>query len=899
MLYLSSPALLLTGLLVSFNFSTALSQTPAAPTTQPPATALQDKRSQVDQLLKECGDLIRKGRFAELTTRGNEAFALSQALGDNDRMAQSIGYVGSADFYLGRLQEALDHHQQAATLALAAGNKRFYGASLQNLGATLSAMGRYEEALFYLNKTLEIGKELNAGIGVWFPMRNIGDLYIHLGDFDKAETILLAALSLARQFKNRLLEEATLTTLISVPAGRKQYQAALEYAHQAAAIDVELKHPGARYELLTDTGVIYQEIGDYQKAIELYQQAMELARSSGTTLAEAVITSNIGYCQNAMGHPSEALATQLKAREVIDKMGEYAYPVEESLIDWRIGLVKEAMGQDEEALKVFNDSLNKIERVRVGAVRSESSRASIGASSWRLFFDTIEILLKLNRPSDAFAVAERYRARAFLDLLAEQRIDLRQELTVAQRKQEDTLSEHLSAIQKELLKEGVTPERRLQLGNDLTAAESDLEAFQLELRHENPRYASVQHADLLSTERVQKELLSPDSVLIEFMLGDKRSYAWIISPKSVNVAVLPPRKDIEDQVVEYRQLLTSKVSELTVKRDLTNYQSASRKLYQSVIAPFEKWMSGSRKLLIAPDGVLAYLPFETLSMVDKAAARNREPEAQRTVPLVERFEISYIPSASALAAINNRKQQPAAPRKAFVAFGDPAYNSDNLNTKAAGAAGEKSEQRSQTFSTKTLYTEGGFEFTQLPSTRYEVVAIGNLFPRDQSKLYLGLDASEEAVKAAQLDQYRYLHFATHALIDDRLPGRSGVVLSLSDNSKEDGILQMGEIMRLKLHADLVTLSACSTGLGKVFEGEGVVGLTRAFLYAGADSVVVSLWNVNDNATAELMKSFYTNLNRGLSKEGSLRQAKLKMLHGRQLEWTHPYFWAPFVVEGKP
>jgi tetratricopeptide (TPR) repeat protein len=359
------------------------------------------------------------------------------------------------------------------------------------MGATLSSLGRYEEALFYLTKTLEIGKELNAGIGLWFPLRNIGDLYIHLSELDKAEAVLLQALSLARQFKNRLLEEATLTTLISVPAGRKQYQAALDYAHQAAVIDAEVKHPGARYELLTDTGFVYQEIGDYQKAIELYQQAMEIARSSGTALAEAVITSNIGACQKALGQPEEALATQVKAREIIDKMGESAYPVEEAMIDWRIALVQEALGQDKEALKVFYDSMNQIDRARAGAVRTESAKAAIGASNWRLFFDAIELLLKLNRTSDAFAVAERYRARAFLNLLAEERVDLRRELTAAQRKQEETLSDNLSAIQKELFKQGVTPERRLQLGSDRTAAENDLDAFHLELRHENPRYAGI------------------------------------------------------------------------------------------------------------------------------------------------------------------------------------------------------------------------------------------------------------------------------------------------------------------------------------------------------------------------------------------------------------------------
>jgi CHAT domain-containing protein len=178
------------------------------------------------------------------------------------------------------------------------------------------------------------------------------------------------------------------------------------------------------------------------------------------------------------------------------------------------------------------------------------------------------------------------------------------------------------------------------------------------------------------------------------------------------------------------------------------------------------------------------------------------------------------------------------------------------------------------------------------------VAISKLFPISQRQVYLGDDAREETVKAEKLDEFRYIHFASHGFIDEAKPGRSGILLSRGPQSSEDGVLQMGEIMRLKMNADLVTLSACSTGLGKLVSGEGILGLTRAFFYSGARNVTVSLWNVNDSATAALMKTFYANLNRGLPKSAALRQAKLTLLRGKNVTWSQPYFWAAFVLVGE-
>jgi CHAT domain-containing protein len=228
----------------------------------------------------------------------------------------------------------------------------------------------------------------------------------------------------------------------------------------------------------------------------------------------------------------------------------------------------------------------------------------------------------------------------------------------------------------------------------------------------------------------------------------------------------------------------------------------------------------------------------------------------------------------------------------LIAFGDPVYDREGAD------AGERSAARTTKSEVLRLYAERGFEFNRLPYTREEVTGIGALFPAAKRQVYLGAAAGEQAVKAENLGQYRYVHFAAHGYIDEEKPTRSGIVLSLYNDAREDGVLQMSEVMGLRLNADLVTLSACRTGLGKLVKGEGIIGLTRSFFHAGARSVVVSLWNVNDLATSELMKAFYQNLNRGLAKDEALRQAKLTLMKGGQRAWRHPYYWASFVLVGE-
>jgi CHAT domain-containing protein len=314
---------------------------------------------------------------------------------------------------------------------------------------------------------------------------------------------------------------------------------------------------------------------------------------------------------------------------------------------------------------------------------------------------------------------------------------------------------------------------------------------------------------------------------------------------------------------------------LTARNGNAKIKRLSAQLYQKLFAPLEIHLAGARRLVVVPDGSLSYLPFETLARDTPASDY-----------LIERFAISYAPSATALGVIQEAKESASSERSGIVAYGDPIYAKTKYDSVASG---EKSETNSQ--------GARRFDLTQLPYTRSEVNAIASLFSPRERRTFFGTDAQEEKVKSEDLSRSRYVHFAAHGVIDEEFPMRSGIILSTTPNSKEDGVLQMNEVMRLKLNADVVTLSACGTGLGKLLNGEGMIGLTRAFQYAGANNVVVSLWNVNDVATAELMRAFYQNLKRGLSKDEALRQAKLELLRGKQPTWRHPYYWAPFVLVG--
>jgi len=390
---------------------------------------------------------------------------------------------------------------------------------------------------------------------------------------------------------------------------------------------------------------------------------------------------------------------------------------------------------------------------------------------------------------------------------------------------------------------------------------NELDAFYLEIRRSNPAYAQLRRPELATAGRIQKELAGDGSAVLEYMLGDAHSYAWAVTRDAVRVAILPARKEIEALAKAYCDGMAEEVTALTAQAHAREQRDRARKLYLMLLQPLADTIHDMGRLSIVPDGVLAYLPFESL-------VTPGQPEHY----LLERHVIAYSQSASASLALRTRPTVVPGAGKTLLAFGDPDY----------GKPGQGSER-------------GGATWTAIPHTRDEVLSIASLYPPGERVLRLGAAASESAVKSDNLRQYRYLHFAVHGFADEADPSRSGLVLAQGKDGDQDGILRMDEIAQLRLKAELVTMSACRTAVGRLLEGEGLVALSRTFFYAGARNVIASLWDVNDISTAEIMKDLYVQMKAGLSPAEALRNAKLSLLRGREQLWRDPHFWSAFVA----
>ena len=363
--------------------------------------------------------------------------------------------------------------------------------------------------------------------------------------------------------------------------------------------------------------------------------------------------------------------------------------------------------------------------------------------------------------------------------------------------------------------------------------------------------------------------------MLEYVLGEQRSSVWAISESSLRMVTLPKRKDIEKEVALFRAIAAHPPAS---GQALDAYQAVARRLFDILLRPLSSSLARTQKLVIVPDGILHYLPFDALI---------RKGSAERPSYLIEEFSIVYAPSASVFCRLAADPSKGQGRTQELLAYGDPVFG---RGTAVAGTMSLGDIVRSS-------YERGGITLPPLPNTRAEVLRIAKLFPPERRTIHLGASATEASIKLEKLTGYKRLHFATHAVIDDQAPGRSGIVLSLVNSGKEDGILRANEIFNLEMDADLVVLSACQTGLGKLVKGEGMIGLTRAFLYAGSARVLVSLWEVNDRATADFMTLFYEKMKDGMSPGAALRSAKLAMIHSGAPAYQHPYFWTPFVLVG--
>lgn len=598
-----------------------------------------------------------------------------------------------------------------------------------------------------------------------------------------------------------------------------------------------------------------------------------------------------------------------------------------------------------DALGHYREAIKTIETLRAGSLRADEARTTFLATTKDVFDETASALAEmallsspaagaplegkgLEYAAEAFKVTEQSRARSLLDLLTETGASITEGIPadLLKRKQDNLdrqqeIAEDLMGIS---LADDAGKKKPSELESELDKLQTEFDDIENKIRIASPRYASLTAGQPLSLADVQQQVLDDQTVLLEYSLGSDASYLWAVTKSGAAIYKLAPRATIEKLATGLRaQLIPTKlqrrivgidvmadtrglgVSAKPFAEDAAGFVAASNALYKAVVEPAAS-VIGEKRVLVVADGALNYVPFEALVKSPDAADYSSLPY------LVKSNEVVYSPSASVVGAI--RKQQKASSGRAMLIVADPVFNSEDARARGASSAAGTSETRGLGIASALSDVAGndgaatgpakmqGLPLARLGGTKVEAEQIGRLVKASgsQADAWLDLDASEGNLEARDISKYQFLHIATHGLLNAERPQFTGLVLSLVGNKSDDGFLRTDEVFNLRLGSPLVMLSACETGLGKEKRGEGVMGLTRAFIYAGAPTVGVSLWSVADKSTADLMTDFYKRLlsppaGSTSSPSAAMRDAQLAMISGKK--YSAPFYWAPFVLVG--
>ena len=790
--------------------------------------------------------------------------------------------------------------------------------TLNHLGIEAQDRGDMAKAEEYYRQSLTIREHLAPGsLQVAQSLRNIGNLAKWREDPRMAEQYFRQALAIQeKQAPGSLETAAILEELVNAAYRSGDVARAEDYSRRALAINENLA-PGsldlAYCLIILGSGAL--DRGDVAKAEDYSKRALTITQKLAprSHFASRALE-NLGEIAEDRG---DLVKAEQYYRQALQATTELAPESNGYRLAELAGTVRK-LERPDEAAKLYAEALDVFDRLSTTLGGSTDTRAGFREQHAKYYSDYVDLLIAQKKSELAFQVMERARARTLLEILAESHIEIRQGVEPAVIEKERLLQAALTAKtnRKITLLEGEhTDEQLTTIKKEIDEILADYEELKGQIRLSSPKYASLTQPKPLGADEVQQQLLDADTMLLEYVLGTERSFVFAVTPTSLESFELPKRAEIEATARHIYDLLTSRNrwvdGETSVQRksrlskDETEYDKATAALSQIVLGPIAKRLERKRLLIVA-DGTLQYIPFSVLPIPTDDAWR-------RSIPLVAEHEIINLPSASVLALLRQQvKNHETQPSKEVAILADPVFDRSDPRvgrpkevTLAAekNVASELAVARAEHL-TRSLQDVKGTRnpvagLPRLVFSRREAAAIAAVSKPREGMEALDFQASRETAMSKELSQYRIVHFATHGLLDNEHPELSGLVLSMvgPDGGSRNGFLDLEDIYNLSLPADLVVLSACETGLGKEISGEGLVGLTRGFMYAGASRVVASLWQVDDAATAELMGTFYkAMLVDGLRPAAALRQAQIELM--KQKRWHDPYYWAAFTLQGE-
>lgn len=837
--------------------------------------------------------------------RSNQALIEWRRLGAKT-VSQGNGLLSLAvlDLRRGDFDRAEDHLAQAKAIVekLAPDGQQMV-AIWGNLAVLHQDQGGLEQAEEdYLNALRKEERRFPGGNLHVQTLNDLGVLYDQRGDLTRAEAYLRKALAMSIRIDPESLDVAdTLSSLAECVLEQGNAVRAESYQRRALSIR-EKRAPGSldtAYSL-AGVGKIARVRGDLTRAESTYQQALTIADRIGAPGRDrATFLMGLASVLRDRRDYSHAEELYRESLSIIEREDPGSVDRADILADLAGTIYHQH--QVELAAQLYGQALDILERKAFQLGGRKENRSRYRAQHVQYYHEYMRVLLEQGQTERAFEVLEASHARTLLEMLSHSRLDVSQGADPRLLERERKVQQLINAKAEDRIRIGSGTAKTQPSVLDREVAELLLEQERVdtEIRESSPGYAALAQPQPLSSREIQS-LLDDNTLLLEYSLGDEQSYVWAVTKTSLTVYQIPKRHEIEATARRVYALLSTLNREASKAVGSGNaaeqtYSREATTLSRMVLGPVAQVL-GDKRLVIVSDGALEYIPFSALPL----------PEARtRSVPLVVKHEIVNLPSASVLAELRRERIGRPPASQAVAVLADPVFDTEDERLKVGrrqltpSLGSLKRDAVTRAADDLGLTRNGKVSLNRLLYTRKEAEAVMSVTPRGQGMAALDFHASRVLATSPELGQFRIVHFATHGILDNKHPELSGLVLSLVNprGQTQNGFLTLQDIYNLHLPADLVVLSGCETGLGEQINGEGLISLTRGFMYAGASRVVASLWSVSDIATANLMTEFYKEmLHDGMRPAAALRGAQVHMW--RQKQWNLPYYWAAFQIEGE-
>lgn len=798
----------------------------------------------------------------ESTNYYQQALNLWRELNNLSEQAEALINLGYIEHRRGEWSNAISFYTQAQGLLDERTNPEKMGQIASGLGAAFNEYGMSEVALAHFQRALEYYRQAQHSSYKAYTIRELGATYYLLGKYPEAIAHLQEARSLV---DDDTLEAECDEYLGRVYIATGKYELALEHLQAALPIYVRASNPKEEARVRALMGQIAEQRQQTERARQYYQLALRTFDMLSDRINQAAVYYALGQLE-------------LKKKNY------------------------------DAAQSYLRQSIDVTENIRRVPTSSDLT-AAFSATVYERYEKYIECLMRKHEAQPerglalrAFETSELARSRSLTELLRSRQTNLVPGLDPKLAEQEKSLRQSLRVKEDykvTLLSRTYQPKEELaKLEAELKQLETELEQLETKYKQVNgtiqaqyPSYEQITRPAAWSLQQIQEEVVADDqTVLLEYSLGADRSYVWAVTRNTIASYDLPAQAQI-DQAAEKVYKLLATPPDTDTAGELT---TARQELGQMVLSPVAAELNKNRIIIVA-DGALNYIPFQALP----------SPSDNNQL-LVDSCEVTNTPSASLLGELRREAARRQSAPKVLAAFGDPVFDSNYaLRKETTGgeqlAAMTTMETERWRSALRDIELNGdSFDPSVIKPLRYarrELISLRDVVGEDETFMAMGFAATREQLLNTDLTQYAILHFATHGLLDPKRPENSGLVLSTVNRNgqAQNGFVGLQDIYQLRAPVNLVVLSACQTGLGKEVRGEGLIGLTRGFMYAGASTVVASLWKVDDEATAELMKLFYSNLlQRGMTPAEALRAAQNSI----RREGRSPYYWAGFTLQGE-